>query len=68
MTGRGLRLFIRHINIIERIRSTMTEAPTIPLISPFVRPTLGAGPLGNVEDDIDEVEVVLAEFVGTIGS
>jgi len=47
----------------------MTDAPTIPPISPFVKPTLGAGPLGNVEDDIDEIEVVLAEFVDgtTIG-
>ena len=43
----------------------MTDAATIPLISPFVRPTLGAGLLRNVEDDIDEVEVVLAELVGT---
>jgi len=41
----------------------MTDAPTIPPIAPFVKPTLGAGPLGNVEDDIDEIEVVLAEFV-----
>jgi len=67
MTGR-LRLFIKHIDIIERMRNTMTDAPTTMPISPSVKPTLGAGPLGNVEDDIDEMEVVRAEFVaGTIG-
>jgi hypothetical protein len=68
MTDRGLR---RQNNMIERIRSNvpMTDPQTIPTISPFVRPMLGAGALGNVDDDVNVVEVVLAAYVvGTIGS
>jgi hypothetical protein len=68
MTDRGFR---RQNNIIEIIRSNvpMTDPQTSPTISPSVKPVLGAGVLGNVDDDINVVEVVLAAFVvGKIGS
>jgi hypothetical protein len=47
----------------------MTDPQTSPTISPFVRPILGAGGFGNVDDDVNVVEVVLAGYVvGTIRS
>jgi hypothetical protein len=49
--------------ITKRSRSRLTDPHAIPPIFPFVRPALGSGPLANVEDDVDGVDVVLDEFV-----